>query len=128
MQLNYFENLAGKGNCNFQIKKELLAANITVIRNPCMVEGEVVTNVVGEVKGFAIFERRWRYYNVDLRGGLPLKYAEKINAKFKDTVRIDGHANGKDISDLRGLCPIKYHIDTQEGLNYFVEVLSMVQL
>ena len=82
-----------------------------------------------------VFTRAWYYWVVS--GFVPLDIAMKIyeNANGRNDVRAAGHCgapNPCEVKDQRRICGMNvvssYHIDTQEGLNFFVETLRKHQL
>ena len=77
------------------------------------------------------FERAWYYWMV--RGYVPLDIAVEMyeNPKGKKDIRVAGHCacpHPVDWKVKHKVCGMNvvdhYHIDSQEGLNYFVETLK----
>jgi hypothetical protein len=109
------------------VRKELTEAGIEVVDFPVFINscGEVPTSIVGSFAGW-IFKRLWYYYSAS-GPGIPSDIAEEFNNKWGKIVRVGGMAGG--ISPLRyyeGFAVGDYHIDTQEGLNAFVELLKTI--
>ena len=82
-----------------------------------------------------IFTRAWYYWVVN--GFVPLDVAMEIyeNPNGRYDVRAAGHCGAVspvDVKDQRRICGMNvvsnYHIDTQEGLNFFVAILRKHQL
>jgi len=82
-------------------------------------------------KGHFVFVRAWYYWTVS--GYVPLEIAEDLydSTWGRQAVRVGGHAGNYDPKkyyDLRRiagqLCVPNYHIDNQEGLNLFVNVIK----
>lgn len=82
-----------------------------------------------------IFTRAWYYWCVS--GYVPLNIAVEMyeNPNGKKDIRVAGHCGCPPPSEqlvLHKVCGMdvvnSYHIDTQEGLNYFVETLKKYNL
>lgn len=171
------ENLAGRGNADQQIQKELLKAGVEIVEhNQPLKNSEIQTTLTGKIGNFE-FRRAWYYWVVS--GEVPLNVAKELyeNPNGREDIRVMGHcgcpspekwaehydADGKRLypkeleeellvyenepnlgEPMRKLIkgvrastryvddPAKeavksiipsYHIDTQEGLNFFVYTL-----
>lgn len=121
------KNLAGTGN-NEQAMKEMEEAGL---KTTMQFEGYQETNecklrITGSL-GPWIFTRSW-YYWVAKGPGINIEQAIQLNEKYRTVVRADGYADG--IEDLwehcKGFAVGTYHIDTQEGLNAFAELLRKI--
>lgn len=88
---------------------------------------------IDSLKGFVsfTFERAWYYWIV--RGYVPLDIAVEMyeNPKGKKDIRVDGHCACPHPADWKvkhKVCGMNvvdhYHIDSQAGLNYFVDTLK----
>jgi hypothetical protein len=116
-----FPNMAGRKDCDEFIARELEEAGIYLKKEDH--KGEVPYHIVGELKGFK-FHRAWYYWVV--HGSVPAHVAWKMyeNPIGRRDVRVDGYA-GNTEPDINRLQPTNnYHIDSQEGLNYFVKTLK----
>lgn len=128
------------------VEKELTEAGINLIT--IKREGEVPSKLGGKYKQFS-FTRAWYYWIV--RGLVPLKLAQKLYKEGPKSIRVNGHIGGiepnleesiyyrkevdthierwyesiniKDKTEDNAYIDL-YHIDTQEGLNYFVKFLK----
>ena len=113
------KNLAGVSTCDADIAKELLEAGIhmeTILKT----NTEVPYTVVGVYGGWT-FTRAWTYWVAEYKHGLNPVVANLINKRWRNTIRVDGFAGGKDVDNE----PVKdYHIDTQAGLNAFVKAIA----
>ncbi len=89
--------------------------------------------MVDTMKGFVsfTFERAWYYWVV--KGYVPLDIAVEMyeNPNGRKDIRVAGHCGCPHPADWKvryKVCGMNvvdsYHIDTQEGLNYFVETLK----
>lgn len=123
------KNLAGDPDCDAQICRELVEARIEAVpieRCGC----EVDTGFEGRLKtpyGEFRFHRAWYYWIVN--GQVPIKIARKIyqNPVGQKDVRADGHCCCLPPDKFaEGDPPIIafYHIDSQWGLNLFVQMLA----
>lgn len=84
------ENLAGRKDCDLQIRKELKEAGIELVCHPEPPRNEVPASVTGKLGEFT-FTRAWYYWMVD--GDIPLNVAEEMYANpiGKKDVRVAGH-------------------------------------
>lgn len=95
-------------------------------------KSEVPYHVIGNLgDGKFIFKRAWYYWMV--RGNVPLKIANKLyeNPIGARDVRVAGHCGcpppKKWTQRINGKrCVTSYHIDSQEGLNLFVEAVKVL--
>jgi len=119
------KNLAGVDGllADSQVIQELNAAGITPVRG-VRHTGEVAASVTGKLGKF-VFTRRWYFWAVE--GKVPLSVALEMyaNQAMERYIRADGFSSGVDPQE-RAVCGqiTVYHIDTQEGLNFFVETLK----
>lgn len=112
-----------------QVLKELKEAGIEYsaafefLRN----RGEVPTAYVGYLCLWG-FERSW-YYWVAKGPGVPPDRAEEFHKKWGREVRVDGHCGcPSPLEWHRGFAVGTYHIDTQEGLNAFADLLGSIYI
>ena len=143
-----FRNLAGIQDCDKLIEKELIEARIPIrsgyknwkyikpkrTENGCRIlnnwydgrifhcKSEVYFHIMGKLDEFT-FTRAWYYYMVD--GSVPIEIAKKIyeNPIGKKDVRAYGHCG---CIEPKGKSVNSYHIDSQEGLNLFVEMIKKI--
>lgn len=127
------KNLAGNKDCDRYIKVELARAKIPIVQVKLdTLHHEVPFTLAGQLGDFK-FERFWYYWSVS-GGEVPVVAAWEIycHPNGKNDVRVDGHCgcpapehphhlNANDCVDF-------YHIDTQEGLNMFVQKLRKHRL
>lgn len=74
------------------------------------------------------FERRWYYYAAT-GPGIPPEKAEEFHKTWGKQVRVDGHCGcPSPLEWEHGFAVGSYHIDTQEGLNAFVELLRSIYI
>lgn len=129
-------NLAGVKDCDDFIFLELKKAGLEPIPTTKN-NGEVAFGFCGEVGGFKL-TRAWTYWvaSSEENDGLPLDMASELHeAEYKgedgyetygDCVRVVGHCgcpHPKEWINKSGKID-SYHIDTQEGLNKFVQIAS----
>lgn len=112
-----------------QVLKELGAAGIKAEHMPWMrgANSEVPSSYVGAHCCW-IFRRAW-YYWIATGPGVPPDRAEEFHKTWGSQVRVDGHAGG--VSPLKwynGFAVGSYHIDTQEGLNAFAQLLKSIYI
>ena len=130
------KNLAGNKNCDDFITSELKKAGLEPMPT-VKDDGEVAYSFYGEVGGFKL-TRAWTYWvaDADVDYGLSLEVATELHEaeyrgegypeKYGDCVRVTGHCGcppPKDWLNEKGKIS-SYHIDTQEGLNRFVQVVK----
>jgi hypothetical protein len=84
------ENLAGRGDCDTSIFRELNRCGIEVVRLPNKLWGEVPASITGKLGQFQ-FHREWYYWVV--RGNVPLPVAQELynNPVGKTDIRVTGH-------------------------------------
>lgn len=112
-------NLAGVPDAGAYIVLELIGAGVLPVLHDGMVQhSEVPTRVTGALGPFT-FERLWYYYAA--RGSVPLAVARELydHPIGRRYVRVDGYAGNREPSGRIDV----YHIDSQDGLNLFVETL-----
>lgn len=118
-------NLAGNKQCDKRIEKELHKADINIIRHAEPLSQEVPASLTGKLGDKFTFTRAWYYWVVN--GPVPLNIAEEMyeNPNGREDVRVMGHCLCPPPSDWErdGFINI-YHIDSQEGLNMFVQTLK----
>lgn len=88
---------------------------------------EVPTTVLSGVCSWN-FERAWKYW-ICSGPGIPPDKAEEFDKKWGNVCRVGGYGGG--ISPLKwykGFGVPLYHVDTQEGLNAFVELLKSIYI
>jgi hypothetical protein len=131
-------NLAGKEDCDNHIRVELTKAFIPIVEvEKDLRHYEVPFTLIGKLGDFT-FKRLWYYWVV--KGKVPMAAAKEMYANpngVKD-VRVAGHCgcpppeewarNDKYEKDPVNGFVDSYHIDTQEGLNMFVQVLRKYKL
>jgi hypothetical protein len=72
------------------------------------------------------FERRWYYYACE-GPGIPPEKAEEFHQTWGTQVRVEGHCGcPSPLEYCHGFAVSSYHIDTQEGLNAFVDLLRSI--
>lgn len=72
------------------------------------------------------FERAWYYY-IATGSGIPPDKAEEFHKQWGTQVRVDGHCGcPSPLEWEKGFAVGAYHIDTQEGLNAFVQLLASI--
>lgn len=145
------KNLAGNENCDTVIREELTKAGITILEVP-KVKSEVSSSIIGllghtefddktkeffkrhepslQIASFT-FRRAWYYWSVS--GYVPLEVAEILyaNPNGVNDIRANGHCGcpppSEQVKDML-ICGKQvvssYHIDSQEGLNFFVQTLK----
>ena len=119
------KNLAGNVDCNADIERELLEAGIKVVEEIPKQTREVPWRVVGTLRGWR-FVRAWYYWMVETKyNSLPMDIAKDLHQKWGQEVRVDGHCGCPAPNEWWGEegTATHYHIDSQEGLNAFAEVL-----
>lgn len=112
-----------------QVLTELTKAKITVVgphewlrtRN----NTEVPTSYLGQLCKWS-FERSWYYWRA--KGpGIPSEVAEGFHKTWGQEVRVDGHCGCPSPAEMfEGFAVGVYHIDTQEGLTAFAELLRSI--
>lgn len=124
------QNLAGKADCDVQIKRELERARIDIVALPSRLDAEVPASVVGRLGRFR-FRRAWYYWMV--AGPVPLPVAQELYADPVgiEDVRVAGHCgcpppekpwlrNGPGDQQF----VMSYHIDSEVGLRLFADTLK----
>ena len=113
---------------NKQVFKELTEAGIEIYQNKLFINtsGEVPTDIIGTFDKWG-FRRSW-YYWVATGPGIPMEIAREFNRKWRQEVRIEGSAGGQSSTYNNGFAIGYYHIDSQEGLNAFVELLKSIYI
>lgn len=87
--------------------------------------GEVPTAYLGEHCHWG-FKRAW-YYWIATGPGVPPDKAEEFHKTWGKQVRVDGHCGcPSPLEWCHGFAVGHYHIDTQEGLNAFAQLLKSI--
>lgn len=108
------------------IRKELTEAGIEISDLPNINKGEVPTSVFCGHAHRWIFQRAWYYY-IAKGDGIPPDVAEEFHKTWGTQVRVNGHCGcPSPLESSEGFAVSSYHIDTQEGLNAFVKLLSTI--
>lgn len=113
-----------------QIEKELQMAHIEAHKYPGKSvwferQTEVPSQFIGGCFSWT-FKRAWNYYVAE-GPGIPSDLAEEFHAQWGKEVRVDGHCGcPSPLEWFKGFACGHYHIDTQEGLNAFVELLKSI--
>ena len=129
------QNLAGVATCDEIIRTELTTADITVV-DGAFAQGEVpysLTGVLESKYGIITFERAWTYWIIS--GRVPIHVAKALynNEVGKKDIRVEGHCGCPHPSEWAeydedlGHVITSYHIDSQDGLNLFVQTIKDVQ-
>jgi hypothetical protein len=119
LQEHAMRNLAGDDDADRFIRRELDEATVERVVHPeCIPNSEVPTTITGKLGPFK-FKRLWYYWSV--RGHVPLSVAKELYAdpEGRERVRVDGHCGCLPPDGDVDL----YHIDTQAGLNLFVDTI-----
>jgi len=132
-------NLAGRFECDYYIKLELMLAGIDVV--PVKAGGEVPYHFKGKLGKFS-FSRAWYYWVVN--GPVPLSLANKMyeDEEGKKTIRVQGDCGcpppeewarpeSKDRKinwKENGIEPVinTYHIDSWQGLKFFADTVREI--
>lgn len=151
MEIRGMRNLAGNIHCDEFIRAEFRTAGVDIVVHERRLLNEVPATVTGELGGGEyVFVRGWYYWVV--RGKVPLRIArEMYTVEERRDVRVDGHCMSPSpedhaepsLKELRRICEDEskdpdhmfemlkdtrtvnlYHIDSQEGLNFFVTHLK----
>ncbi len=86
---------------------------------------EVPTKYVGSLAMWG-FRRAWRYY-IASGPGVPPDLAEEFHGKYGKQVRVQGHCGcPSPLEYNHGFAVGMYHIDSQNGLNAFAELLRKI--
>jgi len=112
-----------------QVVRELDAAGVKVIgpHEWLRERGEVPVAFMGELCMWG-FRRAW-YYWVAEGPGVPADRAEEFHKTWGKQVRVDGHCGcPSPLEWQHGFAVGMYHIDTQEGLNAFAELLRSIYI
>lgn len=119
------KNLAGVPGCDDFILGELDAAGIEAYRFPFDKEGEVPTRIVGVLGGWT-FRRAWYYY-MATGPGIPPDLAEQLHTSHGTVVRVEGHCGcPSPLEWCGGFAVGSYHIDSQDGLTAFADLLRRI--
>lgn len=112
---------------NEQIRKELTAAGISLCSIKLPVKGEVPTDQLGFKRHWK-FERAWYYYRAS-GPGIPPQIAEEFHKTWGRQVRVQGHCGcPSPLEYCCGFAVDNYHIDTQEGLKAFADLLESIHI
>jgi hypothetical protein len=119
------KNLAQVDLCDIDIALELQAAGVRFERLDYALS-EVPYHLVGKL-GKWTFIRSWYYWKATAPDGegVPDDNAKAFNNHWRGQVRVAGFAGGTDVHNwLSSSGTIdSYHIDTQEGLNAFADLV-----
>lgn len=108
------------------VRRELAEAGIHVTEYRNINQGEVPTSFYGGTAHRWLFRRAWYYY-VAKGDGIPAEIAEVFHQTWGSQVRVNGHCGcPSPLEQNEGFAIDSYHIDTQEGLNAFVKLLSAI--
>lgn len=111
---------------NLTVKAELQEAGIRLMRLTKVPNREVPSLWIGRIQGWE-FIRAWGYWVA--RGKMPMEWATAIHHDPKaEAIRAGGHA-GRIAPGERGVGAVDgnvtlYHIDSQDGLNLFVDYVK----
>lgn len=107
------------------VVEELTTAKIEPFNTGRTQNGEVTTKYIGFCCGWT-FKRAWYYYMAD-GPGIPLDKAEEFHKVWGKQVRVDGDCGcPSPLEQCHGFAVGSYHIDTQEGLNAFTDLLRSI--
>lgn len=112
---------------NETVRAELTAAGIEIEEHDFLIRmcGEVPTKIIGSLAGWS-FRRAWRYWVAE-GPGVPPEEAEQFHRIWGQQVRVAGHAGcPSPLAYYHGFAVGSYHIDTQEGLNAFADLLRSI--
>lgn len=111
------KNLSGNKDCDIEIRKELEIARIEIVEVP-RAPSEVPSALAGSVGGWKL-RRMWCCWSAEpMNGiGMPFCVAEELIKRFGYVIHIIGYEGG---------CAIRFHIDTQEGLNVFAAIVAVL--
>lgn len=140
-------NLAGNPDCDHAIRRELKEAGVDLVFHERRSTHEVPASITGEIlEGKFTFRRAWYYWVVS--GDVNIETARKMYAdESRRDVRVAGHCGSPPPDDwarptekeIKSVCQREgvtydllkncryvttYHIDTQEGLNFFVKSVT----
>lgn len=109
------------------IERELTEAGIRFHKMPTWkAKGEVPTTILCGSSHRWGFHRAWYYY-VAKGDGIPPDKAEAFHQTWGTQVRVEGHCGcPSPLEYNKGFAVGTYHVDTQEGLNAFVELLAAI--
>lgn len=130
--MTYFSNLATTDDpLNYQrvddaVLEELVEAGIKAAGFESFRHNrEVPTKYMGELCMWG-FKRAWRYWVAD-GPGVPADKAEEFHKTWGQVVRVDGHCGcPSPLGWFHGFAVGRYHIDSQEGLNAFADLLKSI--
>jgi hypothetical protein len=123
----FMENRSGKDAAENDkvLAAELTAAGIPYEKYDFLRESnsEVKSGVIGTLYGWT-FTRAW-YYWVCKGPGIEVEAAERLHAKYGETVRVDGHCGCPSPRErFRGLACGFYHVDDAEGLKALADTIK----
>lgn len=116
-------NLAGRKDCDTFIRQELEGAGVPIV-TVHTVHSEVPYALIGRMGRFE-FHRAWYYWMVS--GNVPMDAANEMYADPVGVtdVRVVGHCGCPPPKEWEYQGHIShYHIDSQEGLNLFVQTMK----
>lgn len=116
------------GEVDTQCEKELTVACIPMERAEFLREKrEVPTALLGQLDLWS-FRRAW-YYWVAEGPGVPADKAEEFHKSYGTQCRVNGHCGcPSPLEQNHGFGIGMYHIDTQEGLNAFAQLLKSIYI
>ncbi len=121
------KNYAGDKSCTPHLIKELKDAGITTHSMPFDLGMEVPTKIMGVCESWR-FRRAWYYWVAD-GPGIPPQRAEEFHKKWGQEVRVSGHCGcPSPLEYYKGFAVGSYHIDTQEGLKAFANLLKSIAI
>lgn len=126
-----FPNLAGgePQKVDAQVCKELTEAGVKATGpHEWLRKGkEVPAAYIGELCLWR-FDRAW-YYWIASGPGIPPDKAQEFHLKWGTSVRVEGHCGcPSPLEWRRGFAVGSYHIDSQDGLNAFAELLRSIYI
>ena len=123
------KNLTGTQECDIDIALELQGAGITFERVETPAHKEVPYHLIGKLIDWT-FERAWTYWVVTIPEGkgIPENNAYEFNIEWSTEVRLNGLSGGTKTEVITNWLSTEgtidnYHINTQEGLNAFADLV-----
>jgi len=121
-------NLAGVKDCDLTIIKEIEESGLKYDKMACTTTGEVESNLWAHFQGWK-FRRLWYYWSASTETSpLLFKYSIPLHDSDGEEIRVGGYAGGQHPLDWYSndwdIGVNSYHIDTQKGLNKFIQTVS----
>jgi len=118
-------DLSGVVDCDVYIRQELEEAGIEV-EEIKKIHTRIPSSLIGKIGAWTLWRRRvsWRA-SACVGDGIPKEYAEDLNDYYFEVIRVGGMSDGCEVHEYasdRGTIG-RYHIDTQEGLNAFADLV-----